>query len=180
MTHYDELGLVPSAGPGDVRRAYVTLARRHHPDAGGDPARMRSLNAAFAVLSDPDRRRRYDRDLGLVRSPDGPPAGATRPDRPSWSTGPDGPAAPADDLSGADPTDLADDTPFGPPVAGPSIAALPPVLFALALMSAALFFVFGHPALLAGAGALVFFAALTTAAVALLTLTRGARTTRLP
>lgn len=173
MTYYDELGVGPAVAPVEIRRAYVALARRHHPDAGGDPARMRALNAAFATLSDPERRRRYDLDLHLAD--DAPPAPEDR--HRAW---PAGDGAGDVDLSGADPADLLDDTPFGPPAARPALVAVPPGLLALALLSATLFFVFGHPALLAGAGALVFFAGIATAAVALLSLTRGARTTRLP
>ncbi|MGK2950249.1 MAG: J domain-containing protein, partial [Acidimicrobiales bacterium] len=62
MTLYDELGVPRSAPLAEVRQAYVALARAHHPDrAGGDAARMQAINAAWAVLSDPQRRARYDR-----------------------------------------------------------------------------------------------------------------------
>lgn len=175
MTYYDELGVGRAAAPVEIRRAYVALARRHHPDAGGDPARMRSLNAAFATLADPERRRRYDLDLPAPATGDAGDRGRT------WTAGPAADIGGAGDvdLSGADPDDLLDDTPFGAPAARPALVAVPPGLLALAALSATLFFVFGHPALLAGAGALVFFAGIATAAVALLSLTRGARTTRL-
>jgi hypothetical protein len=179
MTYYDELGVGRSAAPAEIRRAYVALARHHHPDAGGDPARMRALNAAFATLSDPQRRRRYDVDLRQAAAA-GLAAPATEDRHGAWPAGPGPDGAGDDDLSGVDPADLLDDTPFGPPPARPSLVVVPPGLFALSLLSAALFFVFGHPALLAGAGALVFFAGIATAAVALLSLTRGARTTRMP
>jgi hypothetical protein len=67
VTHYEVLGVAESAGPDELRQAYLSKARRHHPDrqsdAGGRAAaeeRMRDINAAWAVLGDPDRRRRYD------------------------------------------------------------------------------------------------------------------------
>jgi hypothetical protein len=67
VSHYDVLGVAPAADDATLRRAYVALARRHHPDlAGGDPARMRAVNEAWATLGDPDRRARYDQSLTTV------------------------------------------------------------------------------------------------------------------
>ena len=64
MTLYDVLGVAPDADEAALRRAYVALARRHHPDvAGGDTVRMRAVNAAWATLGDPVRRAAYDRSL---------------------------------------------------------------------------------------------------------------------
>lgn len=63
MTHYDVLGVAPSAPIATVRQAYVEQARVHHPDRGGDPDAMRAVNAAWATLSDPGRRALYDLTL---------------------------------------------------------------------------------------------------------------------
>jgi hypothetical protein len=69
MTHYDVLGVAPTASPDQLHEAYVTLARRHHPDIdGGDAGDMRAVNAAWAVLGDPARRAAYDAELGLHRA----------------------------------------------------------------------------------------------------------------
>jgi curved DNA-binding protein CbpA len=46
-----------------IRAAYRVLARRHHPDVGGDQRRMTAINEAWAVLGDPIGRRRYDATL---------------------------------------------------------------------------------------------------------------------
>ncbi len=46
-----------------IQAAYRTLARKYHPDHGGDPARMRSLNDAWDVLGDAARRATYDATL---------------------------------------------------------------------------------------------------------------------
>ena len=76
VTLYDVLGVAPTADDTTVRRAYLSLARRHHPDlAGGDPARMQAVNDAWATLGDPVRRARYDESLGAAR-PSAPPSHA--------------------------------------------------------------------------------------------------------
>ncbi len=60
------LGVPPAADEATIRRAYVGLARQYHPDVtGGDAARMRAINEAWATLGDPARRARYDRSLQL-------------------------------------------------------------------------------------------------------------------
>ena len=62
-THYETLGVSRQATSAEIRTAYRTAARRLHPDAGGSPAGMRDLNAAWQVLRDPGRRAAYDRTL---------------------------------------------------------------------------------------------------------------------
>jgi hypothetical protein len=51
VTPYEVLGIPPTASPQEIRRAYLTLARRHHPDAGGSADEMRRLNEAWSALS---------------------------------------------------------------------------------------------------------------------------------
>jgi curved DNA-binding protein CbpA len=61
---YALLEVCPWAGAPEIRRAYRRLARQHHPDhneAPGSAARFRALSDAYATLSDPVRRARYDR-----------------------------------------------------------------------------------------------------------------------
>jgi len=60
MDLYEILQVSPRAEIDVIRAAYRTLARRHHPDLGGDPRRMAAVNEAWAILGDPVRRRRYD------------------------------------------------------------------------------------------------------------------------
>lgn len=62
---YETLGLQRSATEDDIRRAFRTQAKKYHPDLHpGDAAaeaRFKALNAAQALLSDPETRGRFDR-----------------------------------------------------------------------------------------------------------------------
>jgi molecular chaperone DnaJ len=58
---YELLDVTRDASAEDVKRAYRRKAREHHPDAGGDEEEFKRLTHAYQVLSDPDRRARYDR-----------------------------------------------------------------------------------------------------------------------
>lgn len=88
-THYETLGVPRTATADEIRRAYHVQARRWHPDRAGGAApaelgraedAMRRVNEAWRVLSDPGRRRDYDRDLdqraGATRTAAGPSASA--------------------------------------------------------------------------------------------------------
>ncbi len=71
--HYATLGLDRRCSPAQIRAAYRLLARQHHPDLNpGSPAAVRrtqELNAAHETLSDPARRRGYDRELDASKKP---------------------------------------------------------------------------------------------------------------
>jgi len=58
---YEILHVSPSAHPDVIAAAYRALARRHHPDVGGDQRAMATLNRAWEVLGDPGQRAAYDR-----------------------------------------------------------------------------------------------------------------------
>jgi molecular chaperone DnaJ len=63
-THYEVLGVAPSASTEVIRSAYRTLARLHHPDVSkleSSPREMADINNAWSVLSDPVARFNYDR-----------------------------------------------------------------------------------------------------------------------
>ncbi|MEB3321993.1 MAG: J domain-containing protein [Synechococcaceae cyanobacterium] len=58
--HYRVLGVHPAASAEEIKAAYRALVKRHHPDTGGDATTILALNAAWEVLGDGERRRRYD------------------------------------------------------------------------------------------------------------------------
>jgi molecular chaperone DnaJ len=70
---YEVLGLKEDASPAAVTAAYKKKARENHPDLNrGDPGaeeRIKEVNAAYSVLSDPKRRADYDRDRRPSRQP---------------------------------------------------------------------------------------------------------------
>jgi|GEM_PF-1112948 len=58
--YYRTLGVNMTAEPEVVKAAYTALAKKHHPDAGGSTDRMKGINEAYEVLSDPVEKARYD------------------------------------------------------------------------------------------------------------------------
>jgi hypothetical protein len=57
--YYDILGIGPRAEPEVTKAAYIALARKYHPDTGGSGQRMKELNEAYEILSDPQKKARY-------------------------------------------------------------------------------------------------------------------------
>lgn len=97
-THYQVLGVAPDARLEEIRRAHRQLARVLHPDRLGAATeaerrlaerRMREVNAAWTVLSNPEQRRRYDLGLAAPSAPSG--AAGARSGSAAGSTGASGP-----------------------------------------------------------------------------------------
>jgi curved DNA-binding protein CbpA len=63
-THYDNLKVARDAPPEVIRAAYKTLSQKYHPDRHGNSAEairiIQIINSAYAVLSDPAKRREHD------------------------------------------------------------------------------------------------------------------------
>jgi curved DNA-binding protein CbpA len=62
VDYYDLLQVSSTAEPETIHRVYRLLAQRYHPDnqETGNESRFRALHDAYTVLSDPEKRARYD------------------------------------------------------------------------------------------------------------------------
>jgi curved DNA-binding protein len=61
--YYQTLGVAREVPADEIRKAFRKLARKYHPDVSKEPdaeARMKEVNEAYAVLSDPEKRAAYD------------------------------------------------------------------------------------------------------------------------
>ncbi|MBG6237664.1 curved DNA-binding protein CbpA [Mycetocola sp. CAN_C7] len=75
-TPYEVLGVSPSAGQDDLRRAYRRLMRETHPDTGGNAARFTAVQLAWERIGTAEGRAAYDR---------GRSAGEPAPEQHTWA-----------------------------------------------------------------------------------------------
>jgi len=69
--YYQTLGVTKDVHADALKKAFRKLARKYHPDVSKEAdseARMREINEAYAVLSDPEKRAAYDQ-LGAGHAP---------------------------------------------------------------------------------------------------------------
>src|SRR4030067_360751 len=63
--YYNTLGVKRNASELEIKQAYRRLARKHHPDVNPGnktaEAKFKEINEAFEVLSDKEKRQKYDR-----------------------------------------------------------------------------------------------------------------------
>jgi DnaJ family protein A protein 2 len=57
---YEVLGVPKTATKAEIKKAYFQLARKHHPDKGGDADTFKKMSAAWDVLQDDEKRKVYD------------------------------------------------------------------------------------------------------------------------
>ena len=81
---YDSLGVKKTATPDELKKAYRKLAREHHPDANAgnkeSEERFKEVQHAYDVLSDPEKRKEYDRFGSQNGRAPRPPAGGQNVD----------------------------------------------------------------------------------------------------
>ena len=69
--YYEALGLSKGASDDEIKKAYRRLAKKYHPDMNpGDKdaeAKFKEINEAYSVLSDADKKQKYDTYGGRVR-----------------------------------------------------------------------------------------------------------------
>lgn len=58
--YYEILGVEADASAEDIKKAYRTLSKKHHPDHGGDEEKFKEINEAYSTLSNPEKRKDYD------------------------------------------------------------------------------------------------------------------------
>jgi curved DNA-binding protein CbpA len=79
--YYRLLGVRPDATVLLIKKAYRKLAKQYHPDVNHSPDaadRFREITEAYDTLTDPDRRRRYDRLHGFGHATSGTDDGSSR------------------------------------------------------------------------------------------------------
>ena len=68
--YYEVLGVNKSSSDDEIKKAYRSLAKKYHPDMNpGDKeaeAKFKEVNEAYAVLSDPDQKAKYDQAFGIA------------------------------------------------------------------------------------------------------------------
>lgn len=57
---YETLGVSRTATADEIKSAYRKLAKKYHPDLGGDPEKFKEINEAHDILSDPNKKAHFD------------------------------------------------------------------------------------------------------------------------
>ena len=61
--YYETLGVEKDASTADIKSAFKNLAKKHHPDVGGDETKFHQINEAYETLSNPKKRQEYDNPM---------------------------------------------------------------------------------------------------------------------
>jgi len=165
VTHYEALGVSPSASHAEIKRAYRLKVRLHHPDVGGSGGDfIHAVNQAWATLGDPARRQAYDRAIGM-----GVAAPRSAPPRPAASV----------DLDDAEDEEMdwGPEPEPGPPAKRDVFLFVPIAFLGCAAFCVGLGGLLYAPVLLGMAVFFLALAGLSFALVPILTLRRQARST---
>lgn len=58
--YYNILGVAKNASADEIKRAFRKLSHQHHPDKGGNTEKFKEINEAYQILSDSQKKARYD------------------------------------------------------------------------------------------------------------------------
>jgi len=73
-THYEVLGVAQTASADEIKKAYMKLARKMHPDnnkEAGAEEKFKLVNSAKEILTDATERQKYDAELRGRNGPNG-------------------------------------------------------------------------------------------------------------
>jgi DnaJ homolog subfamily A member 2 len=76
---YKILGVSKTASQSEIKKAYMLLAKKEHPDKGGDPEKFKEISKAYEILSDEEKRGIYD-EHGEEAAASGRGGGGATPD----------------------------------------------------------------------------------------------------
>ena len=68
---YKTLGVARDATEEQIKKAYRSMASKHHPDKGGDTAKFQEVQSAYETLTDPNKRHIHDNPQQYNRGPQG-------------------------------------------------------------------------------------------------------------
>jgi curved DNA-binding protein len=71
MDYYSTLGLKRGATDAEIKKAYRSLAMKHHPDRGGDEKKFKEISQAYEFLSDPQKKQMIDAGMDPNRQQGG-------------------------------------------------------------------------------------------------------------
>lgn len=64
MDPYSILGLAPGASEKEIKSAFKRLAKKHHPDVGGDEKKFKEINEAYSILTGKQEQPQPDFEFG--------------------------------------------------------------------------------------------------------------------
>jgi|GEM_PF-6334927 len=85
IDYYKILGVPKSATTSQIKARYQVLAKKFHPDHSGDDSIMSLINEAYAILSDPQKRHKYDHQNDPPKTSSSSTSSQQRPPYQSYS-----------------------------------------------------------------------------------------------